>query len=90
MIFTLFITILKILSIVIPFLFVGAYFKHEGTKIFVQKIRSSTNLKKPKKLIVCIIGLAIIGLAAIVVDTKFYIYIGSLILFFFYSCNFFK
>jgi len=78
------ITILKILSIVIPFLFVGAYFKHEGTKIFIQKILSSSNLKNPNKLIVCIIGLAIIGLAAIVVDPKFYIYIGSLILFFFF------
>jgi len=84
MIFSLCITILKIFSIVIPFLFVVAYFKHEGTKIFVQKILSSTNLKKPKKLIVCIIGLVIIGLAAIVVDRKFYIYIGSLILFFFF------
>lgn len=35
-------------------------------------------MKINKKLIIFICGLAIIGLAAIVVDTKFYIYIGAI------------
>lgn len=35
MIFTLFITLLKILSIVIPVSIVVAYFKNKGTKIFI-------------------------------------------------------
>jgi len=72
MIFTLF--ILKILSIVIPVSIVVAYFKNKGTKIFIPDFFGIKKFEV-KKLIIGVTGLAIIGLAAIVVDTKFYIYV---------------
>ena len=55
MIFNFFITLLKILSIVIPLLIVVTYFKNEGTKKFIQKISSNPNLKKLITIIIFIV-----------------------------------
>jgi len=53
MIFTFFISLLKILSIgVIPVSIVVAYYKNERTKIFIQKICSNPNLKKLGTIII--------------------------------------
>ena len=78
MIFTLFIILLKILSIVIPLSIVVAYFKNETTKIFIQKISSNPNLKKLITIIIFIVpSYFIIAYFEILTD---YLYILEFIL----------
>jgi len=89
MIFTLFITIIKILSIVIPLLISVAYFKNKETKILIPDFFKIKKFEV-KKLIICVTRLAIIGLAAIVVDTKFYITYGRQFFFLFLFLRFFQ